>query len=85
MIKHYIRIARPDHWFKNIFMLPGIIMGLYYTDFSLEMTSVYIIIGGILATCMIASANYVINEWLDMDFDKYHPTPGAAEKIFPSK
>lgn len=48
-------------------------MGLYYTGFSLELTSVYIIIAGIFATCMIASANYVINEWLDMDFDKYHP------------
>ncbi len=48
-------------------------MGLYYTGFSLKLTSVSIIIAGILATCLIASANYVINEWLDMDFDKYHP------------
>ena len=48
-------------------------MGLYYTDFSLKLTSVYIIVSGIFATCLIASANYVINEWLDMDFDKFHP------------
>ena len=27
-----------------------------------------------LSTCFIASANYVINEWLDAEFDKYHPT-----------
>ncbi|MDR2415433.1 MAG: UbiA family prenyltransferase [Candidatus Peribacteria bacterium] len=25
------------------------------------------------ATTFIASANYVINEYLDRDFDKYHP------------
>ena len=31
-------------------------------------------IAGFLATCFIASANYVINEWLDAEFDKYHPT-----------
>jgi decaprenyl-phosphate phosphoribosyltransferase len=73
MIRHYIHIARPDHWFKNIFMLPGIIMGLYYTQFSFEGTSVTVFILGILATCLIASANYVINEWLDLEFDKFHP------------
>jgi decaprenyl-phosphate phosphoribosyltransferase len=73
MIKHYIHIARPDHWFKNIFMFPGIIMGLYFTRFKLESTSWLIIIAGIFATCLIASANYVINEWLDLESDKYHP------------
>jgi decaprenyl-phosphate phosphoribosyltransferase len=73
MLKHYIQIARPDHWFKNIFMFPGMIMGLYYTNFSFERTSTIIILTGILSTCLIASANYVINEWLDLEFDKYHP------------
>ncbi|MBN1597989.1 MAG: UbiA prenyltransferase family protein [Bacteroidales bacterium] len=73
MLKHYVRIARPDHWFKNIFMLPGIVMGLYYTDFSLDNTSVLILAAGILATCLIASANYVINEFLDLEFDRFHP------------
>jgi len=81
MIRHYIRIARPDHWFKNIFMLPGIIMGLYYTNFTLESTSVGILLAGIFATCMVASANYVINEWLDTEFDKYHPTKKDRSSI----
>jgi 4-hydroxybenzoate polyprenyltransferase len=54
-------------------MLPGLIMGLYYTGFSLEKTSSLVILLGILATCLIASANYVINEWLDLEFDKFHP------------
>jgi 4-hydroxybenzoate polyprenyltransferase len=30
-------------------------------------------LGFITAIC-IASANYAINEWLDRDFDKFHPT-----------
>lgn len=29
---------------------------------------------GLSATCFIASANYVINERLDAEFDQYHPT-----------
>lgn len=28
---------------------------------------------GILATCFTASANYVVNEWLDAGFDRFHP------------
>ncbi len=73
MVKHYLYIARPDHWFKNIFMLPGMIMGLYYLNFKFESKSIPVLIIGILATCLIASANYVINEWLDMEFDRFHP------------
>ncbi len=73
MIKHYLYIARPDHWFKNIFMLPGMIMGLYYLDFNFELKSIPVLLIGILATCLIASANYVINEWLDMESDRFHP------------
>jgi len=32
------------------------------------------IILGFIATCSVASANYIINEWLDAGFDRYHPT-----------
>ena len=73
MMKHYLHIARPDHWFKNIFMLPGMIMGLYYLNFQFNISSLPVVLAGIVATCLIASANYVINEWLDMEFDKFHP------------
>jgi 4-hydroxybenzoate polyprenyltransferase len=54
-------------------MLPGMVMGLYYINFSF--TSIrWLEIGiGVAATCLIASANYVINEWLDLEFDKFHP------------
>ncbi|MDR1030639.1 MAG: UbiA family prenyltransferase [Treponema sp.] len=32
------------------------------------------LIMGFLSTCFIASANYIINEWLDAEFDQFHPT-----------
>jgi 4-hydroxybenzoate polyprenyltransferase len=42
----------------------------------MEQTKVYIprLVLGFLATCCIASANYIINEWLDAEFDRFHPT-----------
>ena len=69
----YIKIARFDHWFKNIFMIPGIIVALYL-DRSLNIGSIILpTIIGVLATGFVASSNYVINEILDAKFDKLHP------------
>ena len=72
-IKYYVAIARPDHWFKNIFMLPGMLFAWLYFDISVTPILILKIFIGILATCFIASANYVINEWLDAEFDRHHP------------
>lgn len=71
-IKSYIEIARLDHWFKNIFVLPGTLLAalLTHTPFSQYAWPLLI---GLISTCLIASANYVINEWLDAEFDQFHP------------
>ena len=73
-MKNYIKIARPDHWVKNAFILPGVVIAILLTDFTFTSSVVLRFIFGFMATCFIASANYVINEWLDAEFDKYHPT-----------
>ena len=81
MLSPYIRIARVDHWFKNIFMLPGTVLAIVFLDISFSDALVPTIIG-VISTCLVASANYVINEWLDSEFDKHHPLkknrPGAS-------
>ena len=71
-VKNYIYIARIDHWFKNIFMLPGIALALILTHIPVSEAIVPSIIA-ILSTCLVSSANYVINEWLDKEFDRHHP------------
>ncbi len=71
-IRNYIAIARPDHWFKNIFMLPGVAIAALLSNTPLNQY-VFTLLIGLVSTCFIASANYVINEWLDADFDKFHP------------
>ena len=74
-IKNYIKIARVDHWVKNAFIVPGVLLALILGDInqSIGMLAAKFI-AGFMATCFIASANYVINEWLDAEFYKYHPT-----------
>lgn len=73
-MKDYIKIARIDHWIKNMFIVPGIAVAILLLDVSLGSINFLHLIIGFFATCFIASANYVINEWLDAEFDKYHPT-----------
>jgi decaprenyl-phosphate phosphoribosyltransferase len=70
----YIRIMRPDHWIKNLFILPGTAFAWMLTPLELPgYLMVLHMLLGFFATCLIASSNYVINEWLDAPFDRYHP------------
>ena len=72
-IRNYIKIARPDHWIKNLFIFPGSFISLFFVHFTLGPGVIFNLVIGLIATCFIASANYVINEWLDAELDKYHP------------
>ena len=73
-MKNYIKIARPDHWVKNVFILPGVAIAILLAEYSFSADTLIRFVVGFMATCFIASANYVINEWLDAEFDKFHPT-----------
>lgn len=69
----YIQIARPDHWFKNVFMIPGVVLALYETPVPLTADIVSSLLLAFISTCIIASSNYTINEILDAPQDKLHP------------
>lgn len=74
-IRNYIKIARPDHWIKNFFIMPGLVLAIVLSSRPVNVSEwLGKLAAGFFATCFIASANYVINEWLDAEFDKYHPT-----------
>lgn len=72
-LRDYISIARPDYWMKNIFILPGVLFAIALYKVPLTTTILSNVILGTLSACLIASANYVINEYLDAEFDKHHP------------
>jgi 4-hydroxybenzoate polyprenyltransferase len=69
----YIRIARPDNWFKNIFVVPGILLAYYFSPETFSLPSLFGIVVGFISACLIASSNYVINEILDAPTDRLHP------------
>jgi 4-hydroxybenzoate polyprenyltransferase len=69
----YVQIARVDHWFKNAFMLLGVILALFYETTVFTWVSVSRLSLAVLATCLIASSNYVLNELLDAPYDRFHP------------
>lgn len=73
----YIQIARVDHWFKNIFVLPGFLAALLAGGM-VDVTNAFSnLILCLISTCLIASGYYSINEWLDGEFDKLHPTKSS--------
>lgn len=77
-LKDYIAIARPDHWLKNFFMLPGAALAFVLDhDVNANLHRLTFLAIGIVSTCLIASANYTINEYLDGKFDRFHPTKSA--------
>lgn len=69
----YIRIARPDHWFKNVFMLPGVIFAIFDAPDLLSWQILPSLLSGFMSTCLVASSNYIINEIIDASRDIYHP------------
>ncbi len=76
----YVAMARPDHWTKHIFIGPGIALAyiLHPSDPQSLLTPVLL---GLLSACAIASANYVLNEWLDFRFDRHHPVKSKRPAV----
>lgn len=76
----YLSLARPDHWIKNVFIVPGVVfalaLGARFTE-----AAAWALPVGFLSACLAASANYTINEWLDRRFDAFHPTKNARASV----
>jgi decaprenyl-phosphate phosphoribosyltransferase len=69
----YVQIARVDHWFKNTFMLLGVLVAFFYEPASVTLAKLPLVALALLATCLVASSNYVLNELLDGTTDRFHP------------
>lgn len=80
----YVALARPDHWIKHIFILPGIALAALLQPVAIT-TAWFAILLGLAAAMAAASANYVINEWLDAPFDAHHyekaKRPAVAKRL----
>ena len=54
-------------------MLPGVILAILVSKPVLTVSLALNIIVAIVSACLLASANYTINEWLDAETDRHHP------------
>lgn len=74
MKNNFYSILRIEHWFKNIIIFPGIIAASILKKNVIFNESLFLeIVLCIISTSLIASSNYLINEYLDRKEDKYHP------------
>src|SRR5438046_10395770 len=79
----YVQIARIDHWFKNVFMILGVVLAMFYEPAVAAWSSVAPLFIAVLATCLVASSNYVLNELLDGPKDllppekRFRPVPSS--------
>jgi decaprenyl-phosphate phosphoribosyltransferase len=69
----YFAIARPDHWFKNVFMALGVVLAYFCHPEVFGFGVIWQVLWAVAATCIIASSNYVLNEILDARTDRSHP------------
>jgi 4-hydroxybenzoate polyprenyltransferase len=64
-----VRALRPDEWVKNLFVFAALLFGGEF-DFpaALEATGTFV------AFCAVASAGYLLNDIVDVELDRRHPT-----------
>jgi 4-hydroxybenzoate polyprenyltransferase len=80
-IMHYWQALRPQQWIKNAFVWAGFLFAHAWRDPSLAAR----VAAAFAAFCLLASAVYVANDWIDRDADRRHPLkrhrPIAAGRI----
>jgi 4-hydroxybenzoate polyprenyltransferase len=58
---------------KHVFIVPGLVLAYVLREPAFENAWLWTIPLGFISAILIASANYIINEWLDREFDAFHP------------
>lgn len=76
-LRGHLAIARVDHWFKNVFIIPGAIAAWAMDPTHLAANIPLRAALGLASVCLVASSNYVINEVLDAPSDLNHPVKFA--------
>ena len=83
---HSLRIVRPDHWIKNVFVFAALIFsGRFYGPFAEAIQAWGACIGAFVSFCLASSTGYIFNDIVDREADRHHPykclRPLAAGEI----
>ena len=70
MIKALIKTMRPRQWTKNAFVLAALVFDRQLTNPISFARSV----GGMLLFCLLSSCVYILNDVMDVNADRNHPT-----------
>jgi 4-hydroxybenzoate polyprenyltransferase len=73
-LRGHFEILRVDHWFKNVFVLPGVVAALALDPTNRAPHLWLRLALGLVAICVLASGYYTLNELLDAKFDRLHST-----------
>ncbi|MCI6197442.1 MAG: decaprenyl-phosphate phosphoribosyltransferase [Prevotella sp.] len=68
-IRHIIKVARPTHWIKNIFVF----LPIFFGGALLNTTEVVAAALTFMSFSLAASAIYCLNDIIDVDADRAHP------------
>lgn len=64
-----VALMRPHHWIKNVFVLVPLLL----TPAALTWPAIESALLGVMAFCLVASAVYVMNDYMDREADRRHP------------
>ena len=65
-----IRQLRPKQWTKNGFLFAALV----FSGEFMKMDSVEKAVVGFMSFCLLSSAGYILNDYLDREVDRLHPT-----------
>lgn len=84
-VNDFITSMRPKQWVKNCFVFAGLIFSKSFLNPRLVLVTIY----AFLLFCAVSSAVYIINDVIDRDKDRHHPSkcrrPIAAGRVKPGE